>query len=196
MQTTREALVESRQIVLAAQTEAARIKREAELDAVQVRERATAAGIAEGLARSAIQLSQLEAARHNVLLSLTDSIAAVICRISEELFENPPYPQSEVAYRLKLALEQVTFADRLTVILHPDSRSSADAVLNSLSSSGTRAQIVIREDQTLPLGACRLETETAVIESDPKVHLAAILDHLRKHAAELFSLPTTVLEDV
>jgi type III secretion system HrpE/YscL family protein len=160
-------------IVAEAQRTAETITIEARKTAEAEYARAFAKGEEEGRREAARLVARTQAEIDAYLASVEGELAKLVCDILHNVV-GEYVPEDLVAQIAAQALKAFRNQRTLNVIVHPDVADAVREKLLAMTADHGELRLTVSTYPTLPLTACRIETEFSVVEADLDMQLAAI----------------------
>ena len=99
----------------------------------------------------------------------------IICRALEQILGDRPPHSDRVARALRLAFEQLSGGDRVTVRCHPDELEFVQkALASSLGEKSEFKRVRVLADEQVGVNGCLVETELGVVDARVEKQLAIL----------------------
>ena len=99
----------------------------------------------------------------------------IICRALEQILSDRPPDSDRIARALRLAFDQLSGGDRVTVRCHPDELEFVQkALASSLDEKSEFKRVRVLADEQVGVNGCLVETELGVVDARVEKQLAVL----------------------
>ncbi len=176
-----EAVQRARDILLAAEAEAGRIREQAEAERDRVRRDAAEAGRQDALARASGLLASAALERDRILAAAETELARLAVAVAEKILQREVARDGTVVEIAARALEEARQRRVVLVRVHPEDAAAVRACERRLAAVVCRAPgVAVREDPRISRGGVIVETEAGVIDAQLDAQLAALRSALEE----------------
>ncbi len=172
----------ARRILEAAESDAGRIRGEAEVERERLRVEAVASGREEGRAQASAAVARGALERDRLLASAEGELVRLAVAIAEKILQREvARDEGAVVEMAARALAQARQRREVTLRIHPDDAGAIRRSHRRLLSALSRARALeLREDAAVARGGVLVETEAGVVDGRLETQLAAIGAVLRQ----------------